>query len=225
MITKTYNKTKKVCKTTFSLDKEAVTSAKKVALLGEFNDWNKEKAVEMKKSKDGSFQATVELPLGKKYEFRYLLDNGVWENDWKADDYVFISRYNVHNSVVKIDALPSSTTKKATKTTAKKTTKTTKAKATKTTNSRVKPTTKKADDLKKIEGIGPKIATLLKEAGIKTFADLSKAKIVTLQSVLDKAGPRFKMHNPKTWAKQAGLAAKGEWTKLEKLQKELNGGI
>ena len=45
-----------------------------------------------------------------------------------------------------------------------------------------------------------------------------------MQKVLNAAGSRYKMHNPSTWAQQAGLAAKGEWTKLTKLQKKLNGG-
>ena len=82
----------------------------------------------------------------------------------------------------------------------------------------------KPDDLKKIEGIGPKIAGLLNADGIKTFADLAKAKKTTLKAVLANAGPRFKMHDPGTWAQQAKLAAKGDWDKLTKLQDELKGG-
>ncbi|RME13236.1 MAG: 50S ribosomal protein L17, partial [Bacteroidetes bacterium] len=35
---------------------------------------------------------------------------------------------------------------------------------------------------------------------------------------------RYKMHDPTTWPQQAALAAKGEWDKLAKLQKELKGG-
>lgn len=212
MIKKVYNKTKKVCKTTFSLPKEAVTTAKNVALLGEFNNWDQNEPVVMKKAKDGSFKATLELPVGRKYEFRYLIDNAVWENDWAADDYKFISQFNIDNSVVVVDEVLDAPVKKTAKKVAPK------AKA------KVKPAAKK-DDLKKIEGIGPKIAGLLNEAGIITFADLATAKKTTLKAVLTAAGPRFKMHNPTTWAKQAKLAAKGEWTKLQKLQDELKGGV
>ena len=218
MIKKVYNKTKKVCKTTFSLPKEAVATAKNVALLGEFNNWDQNEPVVMKKAKDGSFKATLELPVGRKYEFRYLIDNAVWANDWAADDYTFISQFNIDNSVVAVDEVLDVVAKKPAKAKAKVT-------ATKKAPAKAKSTAKKADDLKKIEGIGPKIASLLNEAGIITFADLAAAKKTALKAVLTAAGPRFKMHNPTTWAKQAKLAAKGEWTKLKKLQDELDGGI
>ncbi len=82
----------------------------------------------------------------------------------------------------------------------------------------------KADDLKKIEGIGPKIADLLIADGIVTFADLAAAPVERVQSILDAAGPRYKIHNPTTWSKQAQLAADGKWDELKTLQDELNGG-
>ena len=106
-----------------------------------------------------------------------------------------------------------------------------KAKASTKTKSKVNATAKskagakaKKDDLKKIEGIGPKIQSLLHAGGIHTFAKLSKTKVSVVKAILVKAGPRFQMHDPSTWAQQAGLAAKGEWTKLEKLQDKLSGG-
>lgn len=82
----------------------------------------------------------------------------------------------------------------------------------------------KADDLKKIEGIGPKIAGLLNDAGIMTFADLAKAKKADLTAILEKAGARYKTHDPTTWPKQSKLAADGKWDELQKLQDELMGG-
>ncbi len=82
----------------------------------------------------------------------------------------------------------------------------------------------KPDDLTKIEGIGPKIAGLINDAGIVTFADLSKAKITVLQKVLDEAGSRYKAHDPSTWAEQAKLAAADKWDELKTLQDELDGG-
>ena len=78
--------------------------------------------------------------------------------------------------------------------------------------------------MKKIEGVGLKIESLLHAKGILTFADLSKAKKATLTGVLADAGARFKMHDPTTWAKQAKLAAAGDWEKLAKWQDELKGG-
>jgi large subunit ribosomal protein L27 len=82
----------------------------------------------------------------------------------------------------------------------------------------------KADDLKKVEGIGPKIEQLLHEGGIVTFTDLAAASLETLQGILDAAGSRYAIHNPGTWAAQADMAAKGEWAALKVWQDELNGG-
>jgi len=91
------------------------------------------------------------------------------------------------------------------------------------------PATKKADqksdDLKKIEGIGPKIAEKFNEAGIKTFADLAASEVSKLSEILEAAGSRYKSKNPSTWPKQAGLAAEGKWDELKALQDRLNGGI
>lgn len=81
------------------------------------------------------------------------------------------------------------------------------------------------DDLKKIEGIGPKIEELIKNGGIKTWAKLSETDPSIIQGFLDAAGPRYKMHKPQSWPLQAGMAARGEWEALEKWQDEHDGGI
>jgi small subunit ribosomal protein S1 len=80
------------------------------------------------------------------------------------------------------------------------------------------------DDLKKIEGIGPKIAELLVASGVSSFEALSKAKVEDIKETLAEAGGRYKAHDPTTWPKQAGLAAADEWDKLKALQDELKGG-
>ncbi len=80
------------------------------------------------------------------------------------------------------------------------------------------------DDLKKIEGIGPKIAELLQNADIKTFAALSEATPEKIKEVLEAAGSRYKMHDPTTWPAQAKMAADGEWDKLKEWQDALDGG-
>ena len=79
-----------------------------------------------------------------------------------------------------------------------------------------------ADDLTKIEGVGPKVVKVLNEAGISTFADLAGAKAADVQKALDAAG--LQMMDPKGWISQAKLAAKGDWEGFEKLQGELKGG-
>ena len=80
------------------------------------------------------------------------------------------------------------------------------------------------DDLTRIEGIGPKIQELLYAAKIYTFAQLSKTDVARLKGILDEAGERFQMHEPKTWPEQAQLAADGRWEQLQKLQDLLRGG-
>jgi hypothetical protein len=80
----------------------------------------------------------------------------------------------------------------------------------------------KPDDLKLIEGIGPKISAIMAAAGISTFAQMAETSVEKLQAILDEAGIR--LGDPATWPQQAGLAAQGEWGALEKLQEELQGG-
>lgn len=98
MIAKKFLKSKPVCKATFSLPTEAAATAKEVVLIGDFNNWDTEAGISMKKQKH-VFKATLELETGKEYEFRYLLDGEVWENDWAADKYV-ATPFGVENSVV-----------------------------------------------------------------------------------------------------------------------------
>lgn len=82
----------------------------------------------------------------------------------------------------------------------------------------------KLDDLKVVEGIGPKIEGLLNAAGINTWAELANAPTDKVQAILDEAGPRYRMHDPATWAKQAELASKAQWAELEDYQDNLKGG-
>jgi len=83
----------------------------------------------------------------------------------------------------------------------------------------------KPDDLKKIEGIGPKISELLIAGGIPTFQALADANIDDVKAILDAAGPRYRIANPVTWAQQASLAAAGRWDELESLQDRIKGGV
>lgn len=98
-LTKQYLKSKPVVKVTFSLPAEAVEEVKKVDLLGDFNEWTIDETFSLKKQKDGSFKTTLSLDPGKEYQFRYLLDDTKWENDWEADKYV-ASGNGEDNSVV-----------------------------------------------------------------------------------------------------------------------------
>jgi len=83
----------------------------------------------------------------------------------------------------------------------------------------------KPDKLTKIEGVGPKIAGILAEAGMDTFKKLSTAKAEKISEILVEAGGNaYNRFDPKTWPEQAKLAADGKWDELKKLQDELNGG-
>ena len=77
------------------------------------------------------------------------------------------------------------------------------------------------DDLKRIEGIGPKIASALNDAGINTYQDLANSNAEQLDSILKDAGLRASVE---TWPEQAQLAADGKWDELSALQDELDGG-
>ncbi|MFT4033306.1 MAG: hypothetical protein QM669_12865 [Siphonobacter sp.] len=80
------------------------------------------------------------------------------------------------------------------------------------------------DDLKIIEGIGPKIEQILNNAGIVTFVALAATPVEQLQQILTEAGPRFLVHDASSWPKQARFAAEGRWEELKTWQDELYKG-
>jgi nucleotidyltransferase/DNA polymerase involved in DNA repair len=80
------------------------------------------------------------------------------------------------------------------------------------------------DDLKIVEGIGPKIEELLKNNGVRTWKDLAGSSIERLREILHIGGERFQMHDPSTWPDQVALALEGKWTELEEYQTLLPGG-
>jgi ribosomal protein L30 len=84
------------------------------------------------------------------------------------------------------------------------------------------PTVPAADDLEIIEGIGPKIAGVLRDAGISSFTELAATDSERLAEVLQDANLR--LASPETWAEQAELAAAGDWEGLKQLQERLKGG-
>lgn len=98
-IKKQYLKTKSECKVTLTLPLEAAKEAKKVAVVGDFNNW-KSTANPMKKFKAGEFKTTLSLEKGKEYQFRYLIDGKSYENDWEADKYIQSPVSTDENSVM-----------------------------------------------------------------------------------------------------------------------------
>ncbi|MBN2012137.1 isoamylase early set domain-containing protein [candidate division KSB1 bacterium] len=96
---KRYMKSSKTCKVTFDIPKELTENAKKVTVVGEFNNWDT-KATPLRKLKDKVYKVTLDLEVGKEYQFRYLIDGKNWVNDWYADKYVSSPVGNCENSVV-----------------------------------------------------------------------------------------------------------------------------
>lgn len=79
-------------------------------------------------------------------------------------------------------------------------------------------------DIELVEGIGPKIAELLRARGLGTFGALAQASPGTLREILDSSGPAYRIADPTTWPEQARLAADGRWDELRSLQSALTGG-
>jgi len=82
----------------------------------------------------------------------------------------------------------------------------------------------KSDNLQIIEGIGPKMESVLKENGIDSHTTLGDKSLDEIQAILNKYGDKYKIIDPKSWASQAKLAGKGDFDELINLQKSLNTG-
>jgi 1,4-alpha-glucan branching enzyme len=96
---KQYIKTRPVCKVTFILAKDVVTSiGDGVHVAGDFNNWNME-SLPMKKTKNGEFTTSIELENGKEYQFRYVIDGKEWINEQEADKFI-PNEFQSENSVI-----------------------------------------------------------------------------------------------------------------------------
>lgn len=208
---KEFLKEKGTWKVTFTLPKKAVNGAKQVVLVGDFNNWDT-RGVALEAIGSEVYETSLELDPGRSYQFRYLIDNARWENDWQADDYIPSPFNGVNNSVVVLKEAENtvSVIKEERKETIALTTK--------------KEVPTAHDDLTKIEGVGKKLEEVLQSVGITSFKALSKLNPNDIKAMLIAANPRYKMHNPSHWPEQALLAAQEKWEELKELQAELKGG-
>lgn len=87
------------------------------------------------------------------------------------------------------------------------------------------PKTADVDNLTKIEGIGPKAAEALTNAGIDTYAKLSKSKPEKVKEILAEASSRMAHLDPTSWPKQAKMAADGKWDELKEWQDKVKAGV
>jgi len=86
----------------------------------------------------------------------------------------------------------------------------------------VEVATDEPDDLRRIEGIGPKISSVLNAAGITTFAQLADTSVDELKRIMSDGEVRIS--HPDSWPDQARLAADGDWDAFTALQDRLQGG-
>ena len=98
-IRKEYLNDANLCRVMFKLPKEVTKGSENVCVVGDFNDWDIS-ANPMTKTKNGDWTARLDLETGKEYQFRYLIDESRWENDWDADRYVKSCYGDCDNSVV-----------------------------------------------------------------------------------------------------------------------------
>lgn len=112
--------------------------------------------------------------------------------------------------------------KKVTATT--ETTATAKSDAKHSEEPKVKKESEKADDLTKIEGIGPKSAEVFHNEGITTFSQMAKKTGEELKEMLEKSDGHFNALDTHSWPEQAQLAADGDWDGLKELQDKLTAG-
>jgi large subunit ribosomal protein L21 len=81
------------------------------------------------------------------------------------------------------------------------------------------------DDIELVEGIGPKIAKVLADNGITTFAKLADAKPDAIADMLKASGGRFSLASAESWPQQAALLRDGKMAEFTKLTDELVGGV
>jgi 1,4-alpha-glucan branching enzyme len=98
-ITKKFLKDKNICKVGFKLEGEAALKANSAHIVADFNNWDTHSGP-MKKLKDGSFSATLDLETGKEYQFLYLIDGAIWQKEESADKYVPSPYVGSENSVI-----------------------------------------------------------------------------------------------------------------------------
>ena len=88
-----------IARVTFVLPESIWADA--IYLVGDFNDWNP-RSHPMQRDREGKWVLTVDLDLGRAYQFRYLRDGEEWINDNQADAYVH-NPYGSDNFVVVTD--------------------------------------------------------------------------------------------------------------------------
>ena len=92
-------------KITFTLPAEAMGEATEALLLGDFNNWNPDSGIALVKQDDGSYAAVAQLETGGTYQYRFLLNDGRWVNDYQAAGYVPVAGFDIDNCVITVSEI------------------------------------------------------------------------------------------------------------------------
>lgn len=87
---------------TFTLPAEALEGATEVVILGDFNNWSPAEEFKLQRQQDGTFKTIVSLEEGKTYQYRFLLNDGRWVNDYHAQNYIPVYDLYIENSVITV---------------------------------------------------------------------------------------------------------------------------
>jgi chromosome segregation ATPase len=78
------------------------------------------------------------------------------------------------------------------------------------------------DDFSCLTGIGRKVSSILRLAGIESFSQLAATDVDRLRGILEEVKPSLlNITDPTTWPEQARLAAIGDWTTLSALEESI----
>lgn len=187
-------------KVTFKLGKHIVRNATGGVLVGDFNNWDTEFGLALTRVDDGSLTATVDLQPGQSYQYRYLLNDGRWENDDMAQHYASTHGLNVENCVVIVGQDGGSSPHKEVSQSVKNAVSAEKkSPAKKTAAKKVAP----QEDFSNVEGITKPIAAILIKNSIDSYPKLSKTSVKKLKEILKDADGKFESIDPSKWPKEA----------------------
>jgi len=192
-------------KVKFTLGKHIVGSATGGILVGDFNNWDTDAGTSLSVDEHGALTANLDLLPGQHYQYRYLLNDGRWENDDSAHYYAAANGLNVENCVVFVDAKSAVTEETAgvVQEAAKskiKTAESVKKLKTKTVEPKAKVI---KETFEKIPGLNKALVQVLHTNNIDTYAKLAKTSIKKLKEILAEAGVKFETVDPTTWPKDA----------------------
>lgn len=185
-------------KVKFTLGKHIVGSATGGILVGDFNNWNTDSGTSLSVDENGALTANVSLSPGQHYQYRYLLNDGRWENDDSAHYYASANGLNVENCVVFVEEKIVVTEEPATA----KTTTVPAVKKAKVKTFEVKVKVVK-EAFEKIPGANKAVVQVLHKNNIDTYAKLAKTSIKKLKEILAEAGDKFETVDPTSWPKEA----------------------